>query len=157
MRAALPNDTAFHLNSQPHCWVNLKCCMTSYVYSRHVYLGKGRVKCSTDNDDYTYPRNVLWMWGKIQSALCYADGENIMAVIYCILVWEQQCWQNLFTPPDLSIFISCITEWGRGVGSVPVFIFRRSWFWILAQTLSITVAVFEFVLSPRANAGIVSL
>jgi hypothetical protein len=60
-------------------------------------------------------------------------------------------------PPDLSIFISCITGWYRRVGTAPVFIFRRSWFRILAQTLSITVAVFKFVLSPRANAGIVSV
>ena len=37
------------------------------------------------------------------------------------------------------------------------FIFRRPCFQILPQTLSIMVAVLEFVLSPRANAGIVSV
>jgi len=57
MLAALPSDTALHLNPQPHCWMNLKYCMTSYMYNRSVYLGKGQVKCSTDDDDddYTYP------------------------------------------------------------------------------------------------------
>ena len=106
--------------------MNLKCCMTSFVYNRSVYLGKGQVKCSTDNDDYIYPWKALWIWGRYSQHSCYANGE----LSYCILVWEQQCWQNLFT---CQIFIGCIIEWCRRVSSAPIFIFRKSWFWNWAQ------------------------
>lgn len=148
--------TALHLNPQPHSCMNLKCCMTSYVYNGSVYLGKGRVKCSTDNDDYTYLWKMLWIWGR-QSALvlCWWREHNGCHILYFSL--RMAMLTKFIYPPDLSILISCITEWCRRVGSAPVFIFRRSWLRILAQTLSIAVAVFEFVLSPRANAGIVSI
>jgi hypothetical protein len=114
--------------------------MTSYMYNGCVYLGKGQVKCSTDNGDYTYPWKVLWIWGRL--VLCWWREHNGCHILYFSL--RMAVLTKFIYPP---VLISCITEWCRRVGSAPVFIFRRFWFRILAQTLSIAVAVFEFTQS----------
>jgi hypothetical protein len=97
MVATSPTDTALYLNPQPHCCMNLKCCTTNYMYNRSVYFRKGKVKDHTDSYVYTYLWKVLWILEIYSQHLCYPHGENILAVIYSILVWEQLCWQNLFT------------------------------------------------------------